>query len=78
MVAYANLWCPCPCHLSVHANVTLFRYEPPWHQRKAAQQLADDDGDGPFLGHDSPDKLAGIRKRRMEPPEVRVRFEEIR
>jgi len=34
--------------------------------------------DGPFRAHDSPDALAGIRKRRMEPGEVRARFEAIR
>jgi hypothetical protein len=33
---------------------------------------------GPFAAHDSPGALAGIRKRRMDAPEVRSRFEAIR
>ena len=62
-------------------------YEPPWHlSSKRAVRLPGGGGDdedidslaGPFRAHDSPDALAGIRRRKMEPAEVKSRFEGIR
>lgn len=59
-------------------------YEPPWDRRKAARlaSAAGEDGgegeEGPFHAQDSPVALAGIRKRRMDPEEVKSRFQEIR
>lgn len=59
-------------------------YEPPWDRRKAARlaSAAGEDGvegdGGPFAAQDSPVALAGIRKRRMDPEEVKARFQEIR
>ncbi len=61
-------------------------YEPPWDRKKAAQRLASSAADGeggaseggPFYAQDSPAALAGIRKRRMDPEEVKARFQEMR
>lgn len=61
-------------------------YEPPWDRKKAAQRLASnaEDGgegasqEGPFWAQDSPVALAGIRRRRMDPEEVKSRFQDIR
>ncbi|KAL4431305.1 hypothetical protein ABPG75_006561 [Micractinium tetrahymenae] len=59
-------------------------YEPPWDRRKAARLAcaAGEEGgegeEGPFHAQDSPVALAGIRKRRMDPEEVKSRFQEIR
>jgi hypothetical protein len=55
------------------------RYEPPWHRKKAAEKLAEDEaGDGgPFLAHD-PLVLQNVRRRKLDTEEIRSRFSELR
>lgn len=56
------------------------RYEPPWHRKKAAEQLAEDEGagEGPFRALDAPEVLLNVRRRKLDTEEIRNRFSELR